>query len=79
MAKKESPKLVNPQQLLKQKDGMIIIESSELKGILDSLLECHEMIEDNTRGLVVDEKDTARIYLTKWGYKYSFQKGRGEK
>lgn len=42
--------------------------TKELKHILDSLHECYLLIEHNTKGIVVDEKDTARIYLQKYGY-----------
>lgn len=50
------------------KGTQIIIASEELKDILDSLFECYELIEFNTEGLVIDEKDTARIVLHRYGY-----------
>lgn len=42
--------------------------TGERKQIFDSLYECYLLIEANTKGLVIDEKDTARIYLMKYGY-----------
>lgn len=51
-----------------QKGTQIILASEELKNILDSLYECYELIEHNTKGLVLDEKDIARVILHKYNY-----------
>lgn len=54
-------------KLIKRKK-QIIIDSADLLIILDTLKECYELIELNTKGLVFDEKDSARIILHKYGY-----------
>lgn len=35
--------------------------------LLNSLLECYWLIEHNTKGLALDEKDSARVLLVKHG------------
>lgn len=43
------------------------ITKKDLDFILDSLLECYELIENNSRGISLHEKYLARLILIKYG------------
>lgn len=62
--------LIKPVKKVTFRFNKRIVSQEDAHAILDALHECYELIEQNTAGIAMDEKDTARMWLHKYGRKY---------